>query len=77
MIGFNQQGITKVWLNDNYSKNHAEEKNKTHDNLVAGQEKNVDHGIQQVLKMVEQRLLGAKFPNKFSSEINSSKFNFF
>jgi hypothetical protein len=74
MIGFNQNGKVKVWLNTNFSTNLAESDSQIFEARrqqapSAGEASMID----QLFSVVEQHIQGGRYPQRFSEEYNAAR----
>jgi hypothetical protein len=67
MIGFNQAGQTKVWMNRNYGMNYASDNRKTHFEDFRGSEQNMM--INNIVEVIEEKSQGRRLSEPLRSEV--------
>ena len=70
MIGFNHEGNTRVWINENFGKNHPVTF-KDHDasNLTDIKTNNEQRMVRNILSVVEKKSERGEFPLPYRNDI--------
>ena len=70
MIGINSEGRVKVWINHNFAINHPDSVS-----YIRGAQYQFDNSVMplQLAQLVEEQIMGAKFPAEFKARIDQEQ----